>query len=43
MKHVKYVSMARAMGTVPVQDVLDRVFGFVLELVQIKGKSAQNI
>lgn len=43
MKHVKCVSMARAMGAVPVQDVLDRVFGFVLELVQLKGKSVQDV
>ncbi len=43
MKHVKCVSMARVTGAVPVQDVLDRVFGFVLELVQLKGKSVQDV
>jgi len=41
MKHVRQISMAKVAG-VPGQDIeaiLDQVFGFVLELVEGKGKA----
>ncbi len=43
MKHLKSVSAARTIGATQVPDILDRIFGFVLELVQIKGKSTPEV
>ncbi len=44
MKHLKTVTAAKAASnhTEDINAVLDRIFGFVLDLVDIKGKSAQQ-
>ncbi|HQL95679.1 MAG TPA: hypothetical protein PL005_13460 [Candidatus Hydrogenedentes bacterium] len=40
MKHLRRVTVVKAHSDEAVMGILDRVFGFVIEIVSLKGKSA---
>ncbi|HNY85119.1 MAG TPA: hypothetical protein P5141_07040 [Candidatus Hydrogenedentes bacterium] len=40
MKHLRRVTVVKAVDDEAVMGILDRVFGFVIEIVSLKGKSA---
>lgn len=43
MKHLRRVTVVKAVDDEAVMGILDRVFGFVIELVSMKGKNAANV
>ena len=43
MKHIRGVTVAKALlEAEDIRGILDQVFGFVLELVELKGKGASE-
>ncbi len=43
MKHLRRVTVVKAHDDEAVLGILDRVFGFVIELVSMKGKNASHL
>jgi len=43
MKHLRRVTVVKAHDDEAVLGILDRVFGFVIEIVSMKGKNASHL